>query len=322
MMTRTSQYTFIGDQQRRTDSPHHHSPTDPEPYIAAPELIMAVNLAIDLKRPLLLEGEAGCGKTCLARAVAYELGLPFYRWDVRSTSKAQDGFYTYDYISRLHDVHIHHLELQRRAGGSEEQSGGPGRRDPGDPGAYLTLGSLGQAITQPDGPAVVLIDEIDKADIDFPNDLLGVLDQWRFDVTETGKTITAAEEHKPIVIITSNKEKGNLPHPFLRRCIYHYIGFPETKERLKGIVDVHSKLDGQPPPPEVVDKAIDRFIEIRKASGLHKLPGTSEFLDWLKALHRSSVALQPSDLDAEKPIPYPGLLFKLRADWKQFVAAR
>ncbi len=220
-------YKFDNNPQNRPANSHPDSPQKVEPYIAPDELIDAVNLAIFLRRPLLLEGEAGCGKTRLAIAVAYELGLPFYRWDIRSTTKAQEGLYEYDAILRLHDVQIQKLEPNNL-------------RNPSNPQDYRTFGAIGQAFRLQNCPAVVLIDEIDKADIDFPNDLLTVLDEpWEFKIRETGETITAKSNCQPIVIITSNKEKGNLPAPFLRRCIYYYVKFPNNPSELQKIVDIH-----------------------------------------------------------------------------------
>lgn len=298
-------YTFSGDPFRQPKQAHEQAPHTPEPYVASEELKEAVNLAIYLRRPLLLEGEAGCGKTRLARAVAYELGLPFYRWDVRSTSKAQEGFYTYDAMLRLHDVEV-------------SKSGFSLERNPADPKDYRRFGALGQAFLQRECPAVVLIDEIDKADIDFPNDLLTVLDQpWEFTIQETGETITAAQDSLPIVIITSNKEKGNLPAPFLRRCVYHFLHFPD-EERLKKIVEAHyHDKPRQRPVADLLKTAIERFLHLRRESGLHKAPATSEFLDWIHALQNfASAPYPPAQLaDAGVALPYPELLFKLRADW-------
>ena len=213
---------FTGNPDHRPNSPHPKSPP-PEPYLASEELVTAVNLAIFLQRPLLLEGEAGCGKTRLASAVAHELGYPLYRWNIRSTTRYQEGLYEYDALMRLHDVN-----LLKELG---EQSVEGGRTiDPRDVNNYLDLKELGKAFEE-DCPAVVLIDEIDKADLDFPNDLLTVLEApYEFTIRETGRTVTA--KHPPIVIITSNKEKGNLPAPFLRRCVYHFIEFPNQSEQL------------------------------------------------------------------------------------------
>lgn len=301
-------YKFRADPKHRLENPHPDSPKEPEPYVAEPDLITAVNLAIYLRRPLLLEGEAGCGKTRLARAVAYQLGLPFYRWDVRSTSKAQDGLYQYDAILRLHDVQTQKLEQ-------------PSDRDPSNPKCYREFGALGLAFEVEDRPAVVLIDEIDKADIDFPNDLLSVLDEpWEFKIPETRETIKA--KHQPIVIITSNKEKGNLPAPFLRRCIYYFVEFP-PKDRLKEIVDIHYQFkETSPPPGELVDAALERFLAVRQEGALFKNPGTSEFMDWLDALGNfEQTPYQASQLTQEHPIPYRELLFKLRADWQKYAKA-
>lgn len=297
-------YQFLGDNQRHSDSPHPDSPQSLEPYIATDELKQAVNLAIYLGRPLLLEGEAGCGKTKLAKAVAYELGLPLYRWDVKSSSKAQEGLYTYDAILRLHDVEL--MKIQP-----------PEVRNPADAATYVRLGELGKAFALEDRPAVVLIDEIDKADIDFPNDLLAVLEEpCQFQIRETGQTITA--QHKPIVIITSNKEKGNLPAPFLRRCLYYFLQFPD-QDRLKAIVASHyqNRADLNSPEPQLLDTAFEVFMDLRQST-LFKKPGTSEFLDWLMALTNfKSVAYKAETLKTAANLPYPELLFKIQADWKQ-----
>ena len=302
-------YTFTADPARKPAHPHADAPETREPYIAGADLIQAVNLAIFLHRPLLVEGEAGCGKSMLARAVAFELGLPFYRWDVRSTSKAQEGLYTYDAVLRLHDVQTAKLNAERAAGT-------PGR-NPSDPTHYRRFGALGQAFALTACPAVVLIDEIDKADVDFPNDLLSVLDEpWRFTIQETGETITAT--HYPIIIVTSNKEKGNLPAPFLRRCLYHFIEFPAQPEQLQRIVEIHDR-DKAAPAPALVNAASTRFLALRQQGRLHKPPGTSEFLDWLHALHSfgTSAPVVAQDLvDARRPLPFHELLYKLRIDWQ------
>lgn len=305
-------YEFCNDPSRRPGNAHPDAPKTPEPYIAADELKEAVNLAIYLRRPLLLEGEAGCGKTRLARAVAYELGLPFYAWPVRSTSKAREGFYEYDAILRLHDV-----QVQGRAGTSGLPVGFDGQpRDPGRPTGYRRFGALGQAFRVQDRPAVVLIDEIDKADVDFPNDLLAVLDEpHSFDIPETGETIQA--RHVPIVIITSNKEKGNLPAPFLRRCIYHFVDFPDP-ERLQKIVAEHYRVRDQVIPDFAVTAA-ERFGKLREDTSLYKKPGTSEFLDWVEALQGFTLSGKPAPtVAAEGKVPFPGLLFKLRPDWERY----
>ena len=298
-MTNTM-YKFQGNAKLRPKNSHKDSPQKPEAYIPSPKLVTAINLAIYLQRPLLLEGEAGCGKTKLARAIAYEFGLPFYRWDVRSTTKAQEGLYKYDAILRLHDVQTN-------------------ERDARNATKYRKFGALGKAFSLKDCPAVVLIDEIDKADIDFPNDLLTVLDDpWEFEIPETGEPPIKAI-HKPIVIITSNKEKGNLPAPFLRRCIYHFVEFP-TSEGLQEIVKSHYETQNiSPPPKDLVDVAIKKFLEMRQEGGLFKIPGTSEFLDWLKVLF--SFENEPysfQQLGSQDSIPYREVLIKLRGDWQKY----
>ncbi|UBF27482.1 MoxR family ATPase [Kovacikia minuta CCNUW1] len=313
-MNSTKQYTFRGDLSLRPKKPHKDSPQKAEPYIANEELIQAVNLAIYLRRPLLLEGEAGCGKTRLAAAVAHELGLPFYRWDVRSTSKAREGLYEYDAILRLHDVQA-------------RETGTSLNRDPANPKDYRKFGALGKAFGLKDVPAVVLIDEIDKADLDFPNDLLAVLDEpWEFEIPETGETGEAKirASHRPIVIITSNKEKGNLPFPFLRRCIYYFLKFPDSSERLREIVTAHYSHQTETPHPseKLVEAAANRFLEIRRTGGLFKIPGTSEFLDWVDALQNfGAKPYAVSKLKSPQAVPYRELLFKLRADWQKHASA-
>lgn len=312
-MNAAKRYTFHGDSSRRPQTDcHPESPQEPEPYLADPELIEAVNLAIYLRRPLLLEGEAGCGKTRLASAVAYELGFPLYRWNIRSTSKAQEGQYLYDAILRLHDVQAKHADVKLP-------------RNPSDPTAYRKLGAIGQAFQVTDRPAVVLIDEIDKADLDFPNDLLTVLDKpWSFTIPETNETIAATPGNEPIVIVTSNKEKGNLPAPFLRRCVYHYVRFPDDPERLQEIVTQHyrNREAKQTPKTPLVKTACEKFLAVRRAGGLFKTPGTSEFLDWVEALQ--NFADRPyavNKLKQDASLPYRDLLFKLRADWQKYATS-
>lgn len=308
-MQLAKQYRFYGNPKKRPETVRSEAWDKSEPYVADPKLIRAVNLAIYLGRPLLLEGEAGCGKTRLASAVAYELGLPFERWDVRSTSRAREGLYEYDAILRLHDVEAQ--KVDKKLG-----------RNPSDPKDYRRFGALGKAFNRTDCSTVVLIDEIDKADLDFPNDLLTVLDDpWEFFIPETQETITAT--YQPIIIITSNKEKGNLPAPFLRRCLYYFVEFPSTSEQLKKIVEAHYQAQSAKPPGNALIKAAaDRFLEVRQEGGLFKTPGTSEFLDWLDALW--SFETKPytaSTLKKNKEIPYPEVLFKLRADWKKYAPA-
>ena len=338
-MTESQRLTFSGNADRPPQNVHPDSPTQPEPYVMADPLKKAVNLAIYLRRPLLLEGDAGCGKTRLASAVAYELGLPLYRWDIRSSTKAQDGLYEYDAILRLHDVEVQRTQsppsVQTKADRDEQDEvATPEQRHPGNPKHYRKFGPLGKAFRMRDRPAVVLIDEIDKADLDFPNDLLTVLDEpWEFTIRETGETVTANQDYKPIVIITSNKEKGNLPAPFLRRCLYHYVDFPNDPEQLKQIVKRHYQLRAATAPPpylppdklppdKLIDTAVDRFLSVWNQGGLFKKPGTSEFLDWLKALHTfEPKPYAAAQLKSDELLPYPELLFKLQQDWKKYTKA-
>jgi len=225
-------------------------------YVSTDDLTVAVNASIALERPLIVKGEPGTGKTELARQVALALDLPIIEWNIKSTTKAQQGLYEYDAVSRLRDSQLGDEKVQ-------------------DVSNYIKKGKLWQAF-EADQKLVLLIDEIDKADIEFPNDLLQELDQMKFHVYETGQTISA--KHRPIVIITSNNEK-ELPDAFLRRCFFHYIQFPDT-EILKRIVDVHFPNIK----PELVHAALQQFFEIRETPGLKKKPSTSEVLDWLKLL--------------------------------------
>ena len=227
-----------------------------EAYIAPPDLAVAVNAAITLERPLLVKGEPGTGKTELARQVAASLGLPILEWNVKSTTRAQQGLYEYDAVSRLRDSQLGEARVH-------------------DIGNYIRKGKLWQAF-EAEAKVVLLIDEIDKADIEFPNDLLQELDRMEFHVYETGATIRA--RHRPVVVITSNNEK-ELPDAFLRRCFFHYIRFPDA-ETLKRIVDVH--FPGLK--PRLLDEALNQFLELRGAQGLKKKPSTSELLDWLKLI--------------------------------------
>jgi MoxR-like ATPase len=317
-----SKYQFTGDPAARSTNPHPDSPEEIDPYVVDdPELKQAIALAIYLGRPLLLEGEAGCGKTRLAETIAYELGLPFYRWDIRSTSLAKEGLYEYDALLRLHDVQI-------KAGGGES-----GDRSI-DPANYLRFGALGKAFQLKNCPAVVLIDEIDKADLDFPNDLLTVLDKpWSFEVPEAiqadSKPLTIGPaQHPPIVIITSNREKGSLPLPFLRRCIYYYMKFPDRKG-LQKIVEAHYGELAEPATSarnfkqELVDAAIDRFIKLRESKALFKSPATSEFLDWLDAMVEfgdGERLVKLLGLADDKRLPFREVLLKVQKDWDQFSA--
>ncbi len=260
-------------------------------YVATPDLMVAVNAAITLERPLLVKGEPGTGKTELARQIAAALDLPLLEWSVKSTTKAQQGLYEYDAVSRLRD----------------SQLGDPRVNDVAN---YIRRGMLWQAFAA-DAKVVLLIDEIDKADIEFPNDLLQELDRMEFHVYETGETVQA--RHRPIVIITSNNEK-ELPDAFLRRCFFHYIRFPDA-ETLKAIVEVHYPGIKQ----TLVAEALTRFFDLRETPGLKKKPSTSEMLDWLRLLLAEDMA--PEDLRASPRDSLPklyGALLKNEQDVQLF----
>jgi MoxR-like ATPase len=246
-------------------------------YVATEDLTVAVNAAVTLERPLLVKGEPGTGKTELARQVAASLGLPILEWHIKSTTRAQQGLYEYDAVSRLRDSQL----------GDERVN---------DVKNYIRKGKLWQAFEAP-AKSVLLIDEIDKADIEFPNDLLQELDRMEFFVYETGETVKA--QTRPIVIITSNNEK-ELPDAFLRRCFFHYIRFPEM-EVMKRIVEVHFPgIKAQ-----LLTTALTQFYEIRDQQGLKKKPSTSEVLDWLKLLLAED--LSPEDLRRDGASALPKL---------------
>lgn len=246
-------------------------------YVATQDLTVAVNAAVTLERPLLVKGEPGTGKTELARQVADALGLPIIEWHIKSTTRAQQGLYEYDAVSRLRDSQL-------------------GEERVHDVGNYIRKGKLWQAFDRKD-KCVLLIDEIDKADIEFPNDLLQELDKMEFFVYETGETVKA--NVRPIVIITSNNEK-ELPDAFLRRCFFHYIRFPDI-DVMKKIVEVHHPGIK----PALLTTALTQFYEIREQQGLKKKPSTSEVLDWLKLLLAED--LQPEDLRRDGASALPKL---------------
>jgi MoxR-like ATPase len=274
------------------------------PYLPSPGLVEVVNLAIYLERPLLLKGEPGSGKTRLARAVAYELDLPYEAWHVKSTSRARDGLYTYDTVGRLRDAQLEHLKHH-----------GDARPRTDDPHAYIRWGPLGLAFRN-SHRTVLLIDEIDKADIDFPNDLLLELDERRFRVEETGEEIHALAP--PIVFVTSNDEK-DLPDAFLRRCLFFYIEFPGPDE-VAAILGAHFP-DAD---PVVANAAVARFTELRRRmvedrGEAGKRVSTSELIDWFRALHRHPDDEVMKKLDG--PLPYPSVLLKLWDDHRRYLQA-
>jgi len=261
-------------------------------YVATPDLMLAVNASIRLQRPLLIKGEPGTGKTMLAEEVARALGLPLRQWHIKSTTRAQQGLYEYDAVSRLRD----------------SQLGDDRVRDISN---YIVKGVLWQAF-ESEAPNVVLIDEIDKADIEFPNDLLRELDRMEFHVYETRETVVARQ--RPLVIITSNNEK-ELPDAFLRRCFFHYIRFPD-RDTMQRIVDVHFPRIK----PALLAEALEVFFGLREVPGLKKKPSTSELIDWLKLLVAEDIppeALKSEDAKIVVP-PLAGALLKNEQDLHLF----
>ncbi len=256
--------------------------TGTDGYIVSPSLVEAVNAAIALERPLLIKGEPGTGKTLLARHVAEGLKLPMEQWHIKSTSKAQEGLYVYDTVQRLNDARF-------------------GDGDVGEIRKYIKLGPVGRVFSA-ENRHVLLIDEIDKADLEFPNDILREIDEMQFTVMETGDEVTAAQ--RPIVLITSNNER-ELPDAFLRRCVFHFIEFPDPA-LMRQIVDVHHPhLDN-----ELLDQVLLKFYWLREQSELRKKPSTSELIDWISVLLKSGVSQE----QIEQQIPFLGSLLKNEQD--------
>ncbi len=251
-------------------------------YVASEQLLNAVNVAITLKKPLLIKGEPGTGKTMLAEAVAKALNKPLIIWNIKSTTKAQDGLYMYDTIQRLYDGQF-------------------GEEGVDDIARYIKLGKLGEAF-ESDEQVVLLIDEIDKADLEFPNDLLWELDQMEFYIHETKRTVKA--KNRPIVIITSNAEK-ELPDAFLRRCIFHYIDFPDA-ELMEEIVRVHLPNVKE----DVLKNAFDVFYDIRAMRDIRKKPSTSELIDWINVLQIAGIPAE----EIRKSLPFVGVIVKKDED--------
>ncbi len=257
-------------------------------YLTSSSLESAVNCALALERPLLVRGEPGTGKTQLAEALAQSLGLPLIHWAVKSTTKAQDGLYVYDTVQRLYDSRF-------------------GDGDVKDIRRYIKLGPLGRALQA--GRAALLIDEIDKADLEFPNDLLHELDKMRFTISETGDEVVAPS--RPVVIITSNAEK-ELPDAFLRRCVFHFIEFPE-RELMARIVRVHHPALDE----KLLDHAMKAFYALRELPGLRKRPSTSELIDWIAVLQRAGV----TSVELDSSLPFLGALIKREQDLLAFAEA-
>src|SRR3954463_16119121 len=259
-------------------------------YLSDPALEAAVNCSLALERPLLIKGEPGTGKTLLAEAIAQAMKLPMIHWSVKSTTRAQDGLYLYDTVQRLYDARF-------------------GDGDAKDIKRYIRLGPLGQAFAA-EKRVVLLIDEVDKADLEFPNDLLHELDRMRFVIGETGDEVVAAQ--RPIVVITSNNEK-ELPDAFLRRCVFHFIDFPEP-ELMKRIVKVHHPDIDR----ELVDQAVVTFYQLRELPRIRKRPSTSELIDWIAVLKNAGVGSERF----VKELPFLGVLLKKEQDVETLTAAK
>ncbi len=259
-------------------------------YISSPELSDAVNVAVALEKPLLIKGEPGTGKTRLAEAIAEDLSMELLAWNVKSSSKAHDGLYVYDTVQRLNDARF-------------------GDRDISDIRQYIKLGPLGKAFRS-EQRVVVLIDEVDKADMEFPNDLLNELDQMSFLVDETGETVTT--RHRPVVVVTSNNEK-ELPDAFLRRCVFHYIAFPDEALMTEIVHVHHPDLED-----ELLRQALIAFYWLRDQPEVRKRPSTSELIDWIAVLRRAGVA--PESL--QEKLPFLGVLLKHENDLETVLSGR
>jgi MoxR-like ATPase len=260
-----------------------------EQYLTSESLRAAVDCALVLERPLLVKGEPGTGKTLLAEAISRALALPLLTWHVKSTTRAQDGLYVYDTVQRLHDSRF-------------------GDGDVRDVRKYIKLGPLGQAFASTER-VVLLIDEVDKADLEFPNDLLHELDRMRFRIGETDEEVAA--RHRPVVVITSNNEK-ELPDAFLRRCVFHFIEFPDA-DLMRRIVEVHHPgLE-----PALAQQAIDVFFQLRSLQRLRKRPSTSELVDWIGVLRASGL----TSVQLEAQLPFLGALLKREQDLQAFAEA-
>jgi MoxR-like ATPase len=264
--------------------------TGTERYLASPELRDAVNVAIALEKPLLIKGEPGTGKTRLAEAIAEDLGLELLIWNVKSTSKARDGLYVYDTVQRLNDSRF-------------------GDRDIHDIGQYIKFGPMGRAF-RGEQRVVLLIDEIDKADLEFPNDLLHELDRMSFLVDETGEQVSARQ--RPIVIVSSNNEK-ELPDAFLRRCVFHYIAFPDSALMAEIVRVHHPQLED-----ELLRQVLIAFYWLREQPEVRKRPSTSELIDWIAALRRAGIDAKAM----EEKLPFLGVLLKREQDLDAIVQAQ
>jgi MoxR-like ATPase len=321
--------TYRGEIQPKSDLYYEPIQQKIYPYDAGDELIEVVNLAIELGMPLLLEGEPGCGKSRLAHALVYEFNyhrennpIKYYEWIVQSTSKAEDSLYQYDYIGRLQDAQISGILRKKEIEESFSEPKNPAtskQKNPATSKDWVDLQPLGKAFKQSKDKqeqSVVLIDEIDKADRDFPNDLLLAIESRRFFIKETGELIQANDQAFPLIIITSNQEK-NLPNAFLRRCIYHYIELP-NQERLRKILTERFTDAEQ----EVIIKAVDRFLEVRTSQDETKSEGekkvsTSELIAWFKSL----LKYKPEEIIAklnEDKLPHASVLLKSRTDLQDY----